>query len=318
MSEPFPASERTVPCDLCDGTRFELLSDRDRGGGPLRSCVCCTCGLVSHETIPSAAELNDYYERKYRSEYHGELVPSSRRVLREWKRAEPLARLLGQHLRPGSRVFEVGAGIGCLVKQLQLAGYDASGIEPGRGFQRFSREHLRAPVIYGFLHDVPTEARFDAVLLVHVLEHFRSPATALRQVRGLLRPGGTLYIEVPDFGAPHAAPGKLFHTAHIYNFTRDTLTMLVNRCGFVVDRLFSETDEKCVRMLVRPADNVAVQIDPDSHARTLAAFTRYNAWTYHLRRQYFEQRLRSFAWQTTARPWARLRVARILARCAAA
>lgn len=280
--------------------------------------MCRSCGLVSHETIPSAAELNAYYEQKYRHEYHGELVPSARRVLREWKRAEPLARRLRRHLQPGASVFEVGAGIGCLVKQLQMAGYQAAGIEPGRGFQRYSQEQLRAPVSYGFLHDVPAESQFDAVLLVHVLEHFRSPAAALHQVRQLLRPGGVLYVEVPDFGAPHAAPARLFHTAHIYNFTHDTLTMLVSRCGFAVEHVFQTVDEKCVRLLVRRTESPAFHVHPDSYARTVAAYTRYNGLTYHLRPQYVGQRLRNLAWQAAARPWARLRVSRLLARCAAA
>jgi len=40
---------------------------------------------------------------------------------------------------------------------------------------------------------------FDAVLLISVLEHLREPLAALVAVRGLLRPGGVLLINVPTW-----------------------------------------------------------------------------------------------------------------------
>ncbi|MEZ6087394.1 MAG: hypothetical protein R3C05_05070 [Pirellulaceae bacterium] len=43
-----------------------------------------------------------------------------------------------------------------------------------------------------------------------------------------MRPDGKLYIEVPNFGMPHAAPDRVFHYGHIYNFTEISL----QRCPF--------------------------------------------------------------------------------------
>jgi hypothetical protein len=41
-------------------------------------------------------------------------------------------------MRPGDRVFDIGAGLGLNVKQFELAGYDACGIEPGISFQSYA------------------------------------------------------------------------------------------------------------------------------------------------------------------------------------
>jgi 2-polyprenyl-3-methyl-5-hydroxy-6-metoxy-1,4-benzoquinol methylase len=39
---------------------------------------------------------------------------------------------------------------------------------------------------------------FDAIILSHVLEHLRDPAEILRRFCGLLRPGGSVLIAVPN------------------------------------------------------------------------------------------------------------------------
>jgi len=120
-------------CDLCGGTAFELLAERDRLNQPLDTVVCTECGLVSHSQIPTRDELLRYYESKYRRDYHGEYAPAPFRVVREWKRGKLLLDDLRPHIPSHAKVFEVGCGIGCTVMQFALAGYAASGIEPGEG-----------------------------------------------------------------------------------------------------------------------------------------------------------------------------------------
>jgi hypothetical protein len=90
--------------------------------------------LISHETLPSDAELDAYYARQYRSDYHGEFHPSPHRVLRAWSVGRSILQRLRPFLREGDRVLEIGAGIGCTVKAFDVAGFDAEGIEPHLGF----------------------------------------------------------------------------------------------------------------------------------------------------------------------------------------
>jgi 2-polyprenyl-3-methyl-5-hydroxy-6-metoxy-1,4-benzoquinol methylase len=136
--------------------------------------------------------LDAYYSAQYRRDYHGEVSPSAHRVMRAWHCARWLIRLLRPYLPPSGRVCEIGAGIGCTVKALEWAGYQASGIEPGLGFHRFAQHSLRADVTRRSLAQLPPVPCYDLVLLVHVIEHFNSPRRALQQIRQLLRPGGHL------------------------------------------------------------------------------------------------------------------------------
>ena len=282
-------------CELCDGQRFETVSRRDRRGQELLTCVCTRCGLVAHQNIPTEDELNAFYATRYRHEYHGETSPSARRVMRAWRNGLRIHRQLAPWLEPGERVFEVGAGIGCTVKVFDLAGHPAAGIEPNHGFQQYSRERLHAAVDDAYLFDLPPRPAHDLVLLVHVIEHFRSPREALVYLHRLIRPSGRLYVECPNLGAPFTTRSKLFHFAHIHNFTPATLETLARRCGFEVEHWFSRPRDPNLQVLLRSVESGRLEVVPDSYRQTIDALNRYNALTYPLRWGYLWPRLTKLA-----------------------
>lgn len=284
-------SARAARCELCQGGQFESISHLDRLGQPLETVVCCRCGLVSHAQIPDEDSLRRYYSERYRADYNSERTPSDYRVLREWRRGQQLLKKLRVHLPQGGRVFEVGSGIGCTVKQFELAGYDARGVEPGKGFYNFSRERLRASVQLGVLEDIPAHRSEDLVMLVHVLEHLPHPRQALQRIHGLLKPGGLLYVEVPNFGLPHAAPGRIFHFAHIYNFTQTTLTGLGLSAGFETVEAFPTTCGKNLTMLFRATESSpAYEVDSTGYASAVASVHRHQGVGYYLRAGYLIER----------------------------
>jgi 2-polyprenyl-3-methyl-5-hydroxy-6-metoxy-1,4-benzoquinol methylase len=218
-------------------------------------------------------------------------------------------------LAPRSRVLEIGSGIGCNVMNFALAGFDASGVEPGAGFSAFSREKMQAQVQSCTLEDLPASGDYDVVLLVHVLEHLPHPTRALRQIAGLLRPQGKLYVEVPNFGLPHAAPGKQFHYAHIYNFTIQTLQMLTAKTGFRVERTISRPHERVLGLLLTKTDAPRIAIDTTSYAHTLRAAGKYSRWSYYLRSRYLIERVGIGLTRLSERYMAQRQMQGILDRC---
>lgn len=283
-------------CDLCGNCRFEIISSHDRRGEELSTEMCLTCGLVSHRHIPSDEELNNFYTHEYRKLYHGETTPCARRVMRAWKNGERVASRLTPYLPRKAKVLEVGAGIGCTVKALERRGFVASGIEPNQGFQRFAASELGAAVYAASLSQLTPEIQHDVVLLVHVIEHLRSPREALLHLRECLRPGGLLYVECPNLAAPFALPGRMFHFAHIYNFTPRTLARLAEQCGFLVDRrLHDGTNLGLLLRRVEQAPETRAFADPDAVNEVRDALGRYNWLTYHLRWKYLRHRFATLA-----------------------
>jgi SAM-dependent methyltransferase len=302
-------------CDLCGQRNFEILSRTARRGQPLVTEVCRSCGLVAHQQIPTEAELAKFYATEYRREYHGEITPSPRRVMRAWRNGQRIYRQIAPFLTPRSRVLEVGAGIGCTVKAFEQQGHAASGIEPSDGFQAYSREQLRADVSKAYLFDLPPQPVNDLVLLVHVIEHFRSPRTALERLHKLIRPDGLLYVECPNLGAI-ATRGNTFHFAHIHNFTPGTLATMARRTGFEVERWFSQPHSPILQVLLRRVERPNLTIPVDSYQQTLAAYHRYSFWSYYLRPNYLAARLVEVADKSWERLVAPSYVRRLLAQCA--
>jgi 2-polyprenyl-3-methyl-5-hydroxy-6-metoxy-1,4-benzoquinol methylase len=312
-----PESSTAKRCDLCDGRDFELIATLDRRADPLNTVVCKTCGLVAHARIPTDAELDRYYADEYRHDYHGEFSPSDRRVCRAWNNGQRLLKQLAPHVERGANVFEIGAGIGCNVKSFELAGHQAAGIEPGVGFQQYAERKLLADIKCARLFDLPNGPRHDLVLLIHVIEHFNSPRKALEHIHTLLLPGGKLYVECPNLAAPFARQSRLFHFAHIHNFTPATLGMMAVRCGFHVERQFSTHDDPNLPMLLTRVDRGRRVIDPKSYEQTRFALTRYNNFTYHVRWNYVWPRVRKLASYLGEHVSAGRQVRALLAKCRA-
>ncbi len=277
--------------------------------------MCRRCSLVSHQHVPSDAELTDYYATHYRRDYHGKETPAPHRILRAWEGGSWLLEQLLPHVAHGSHVCEIGAGIGCTVKQFELAGFRAEGIEPGREFHAFARQGLHANIQCASLDDLRPEPRYDFVLLVHVIEHFNSPRRALRQIRELLRPGGRLYVECPNMSAPHAAPHRLFHFAHIYNFTCETLSWLAETSGYRIRaRLASDTHPN-LRLLLERTEEPLPEPAFSGHAQALRAWQRQSAWRYYARPRYWTQRIGRDIRFVSQHIAAEQRVNQILKRC---
>jgi SAM-dependent methyltransferase len=154
--------------------------------------------------------------------------------------ARPRAKLVMSLLggRPG-RALDVGCGKGLLLAQLRDAGWKVEGTELSEVSSRFARS-LGVNVFQGPVQEAPVPAEsFDVVTLFHVLEHLTDPKGALAHICRLLRPGGSLVVEVPNIGSWYARLfGDLwFHydvPRHLYHFNRVTLRRMLVESGFDV------------------------------------------------------------------------------------
>lgn len=302
-------------CDLCDGRDFEAIADRDRQGNPLATVVCRGCGLVSHADVPSEEELERYYSDRYRAEYQGDVTPSPRRIVRAWEVAQHRFSQVSAALHAGDRIFEVGAGIGCNLKVFELAGYDATGIEPAAGFQEFSRSKLRAKVSRASLFDVPPVPQYDFVLLLHVIEHFRSPRAALEHIRQMLRPGGRLLIECPSLCCRHADRSQLFHFAHIHNFTWSTLVSLAERCGLQLDRRLEVPESPTLRGTFVKVDSCRSVEAVGGYDETMRVLRTFHQPAYRLKTGYWRVRAAKISGYVHEWTVSRRLVREILERC---
>ncbi len=85
------------------------------------------------------------------------------------------------------------------------------------------------PTIYGDAHALPfSNARFETVLLLDVLEHLQAPEVCMKEIGRVLENGGNLFLKVPFLYPIHDAP------VDFHRWTRFGLFELAQRHGFEV------------------------------------------------------------------------------------
>jgi len=176
---------------------------------------------------------------------------------------------------PGSTVLDVGSGTGAVARALAARGCHVWGIDIDSDATRFTE-----PWCDGFLlGDVETadldaflgSHRFDAILLLDVLEHLRDPALAIRRLLPFLAPRGKITLSVTHVahaamrlqllaGASPSSRGLSDHSL-LYGFDRSSLGDLLRHAGLrVLDearivRSLEET-ETAVELAVFPREAI--------------------------------------------------------------
>ena len=221
-------------CTLCGTSASEPLESRDRHGAPLAIVICKGCGVVRNDPIPTADELELFYAKQYRSEYKRTRQPRLRHAARYLPAVSRHIVDCWKHYQKANRILDIGSGSGEFLYLMKSLGKSVRGIEPSHDYSAFCRDCLGLDVTTGSLASFPADAAFDHIRLCHVVEHLRDPLASLRAAAGLLAPGGTIYVEVPDFDkyCRTKSPGSMFHYGHIYNFDHETFEFMAAAAGF--------------------------------------------------------------------------------------
>jgi 2-polyprenyl-3-methyl-5-hydroxy-6-metoxy-1,4-benzoquinol methylase len=141
---------------------------------------------------------------------------------------------------PGARLLDVGCGNGRFLMTAQTLGWEAWGIDPDREAVAAARAVGLRVEHGGFPKTGMPDQSFDAVTMSHVIEHLHDPVGALREVRRLLKPGGTVWIATPNLDSL----GSRFYgrnwrglepPRHLVLFTAGSLRLACSRLGFSLE-----------------------------------------------------------------------------------
>jgi SAM-dependent methyltransferase len=144
---------------------------------------------------------------------------------------------------PGNRLLEVGCGTGEFLREARRHGHSVTGVD----LSQAALDHIKAldpdmDIRRSYLHEAGFEPReFDAVVAFHVIEHVPDVGEFLGQVREILKPGGLVYIRVPNFESWYRRVlGRNWwglSPEHVWHFSARGLDDVVRRSGFdVIER----------------------------------------------------------------------------------
>ena len=214
--------------------------------------------------MTSKERLSRHYDRKYNFEATGNVTETVKPARYPRNRYEAFLKFFPSRFRGGD-ICEIGAGSGLLPQSLLQMGvafdsYTITEFSTSRldGMQR-NLSDPRIRVIHLDADDFDPEAlpRFDAVVMIALIEHLVDPLGAMQRVRRLLKPGGFVYIDTPNIAkftrrvrlllgyfpstasydeGLHTFDGKpvdLYDEGHVHYFTYRALSkMVLEYCGF--------------------------------------------------------------------------------------
>jgi len=198
---------------------------RDRITGEVFEVEECLACALSRTRVPEDFDAGKYYPPMYYGLKNKRFVGAVETAIRMFRhrRARQLQRWSG--LETG-RVLDIGCGRGLMLAKLKENGWTAVGTESSSAASEYGRDVLGLDIkIAAELADCGFEDNaFDAVALWHVLEHQARPFEFLTEVRRILKPGGVLIAEVPNFGSWQAGmnKGRWIYTEvprHLFHFS---------------------------------------------------------------------------------------------------
>lgn len=248
-SSLFPEARRLAHCPACGGDRLRpfrrSVDFHYQIPGEFDTERCEGCGLVLVSPMPTVSDLG----RLYPDDYYSYQTPT---LPKRWKRL--IKRLVGldrqtmvpRFPHPGT-MLDVGCGAGQYLLEMRARGWTVYGSELNRGGAA-AGARAGLDIRAGELTQAGFEAQsFDFVRLNHSFEHIPNPASVLQEAHRLLKPDGRLFIGVPNVdGLMARVFGRYWWFAglpvHTYGYTPDSLTKILARHGFRVERLRYHSD----------------------------------------------------------------------------
>lgn len=207
------------------------LHTRDRFEGQPGSfdyVRCASCGLIQLEEIPP--DLASLY-MNYR-------VHGSQSAIYNALRRVTIGHAYVSSRGDDRALLDFGCGSGWYLQQMSQLGWRATGFEFSAEHADQVAHHTGLPVLSGEASLEERVGQFDLVTMNFVFEHLAEPHQTLDLVARTLKPGGQLYISVPNIESREASlfKDRWFHLdppRHLTFFTKRLLREMFEARGLV-------------------------------------------------------------------------------------
>jgi 2-polyprenyl-3-methyl-5-hydroxy-6-metoxy-1,4-benzoquinol methylase len=201
--EPLQAADGIIwraedrSCPICDSRVHKKIGARggraQRDGKGVEAAVvrCLNCDLLY--TQPVLLPESNPYAKESADEYFRLQNPQTKIATGEWL-ADTAEKILGNK----GRMLELGCGRGELLAGAARRDWSVCGVEMTEEFADIASER-DIEIEYSSIEKcLSLQGTYDVILLAAILEHLYEPVKTLRRVREALRPGGLVFIDVPN------------------------------------------------------------------------------------------------------------------------
>lgn len=207
------------------------------------SIACCQdCSLRFTQDVPDATAIAPYYKAasyiSHTDTQEGLISKLYHRVrtitLRKKKKL-----VVAQTGKATGIMLDVGCGTGAFLHAMKDSGWGVEGLEPDAEASAIALRkygiHTKHPsALFSLL-----EGSYDAITLWHVLEHVHDLQAYCAQLKKLLKPGGVLFVAVPNYTSYDAVKYNEHWAAydvprHLYHFSPAAMKQLMQQHGLSI------------------------------------------------------------------------------------
>ncbi|MEO7658082.1 MAG: class I SAM-dependent methyltransferase [Pyrinomonadaceae bacterium] len=204
---------------------------------------CKSCSLIFANPMPiPSAGLGQHYDVDADEYFQGH---------DKQKKLDGAADLIMQAedlLGRKAKLLDVGVGRGEILITAKERGWDVAGVEPSETFADYAEKRIGASIWRQPIEDAEIpDQEFDVVILAAVLEHLYNPNEVMAKIARVLKPGGLLYLDVPNETGLFFRVGNFYHKLrrtgwcvnlsptfapfHIFGFSPKSLRSLLKKHG---------------------------------------------------------------------------------------
>jgi 2-polyprenyl-3-methyl-5-hydroxy-6-metoxy-1,4-benzoquinol methylase len=235
-------------CPVCGHNKFETrlsVKDYTVSNEIFDIVECPQCSLRFTQQVPDETQIGRYYQseeyishtdskkglfNKVYQLVRGVALGSKRQLVEKYATAQ------------GKKMLDYGCGTGAFLQEMKQHGWTVTGIEPDPGAAQKAMELTSSDVKDPSLLDSIEPSSFDAITLWHVLEHVHTLNETLDKLKQALKPGGFIFIAVPNYTS-HDASFYQQHWAaydvprHLYHFSPSAMKTLIAGHGLTMKNI---------------------------------------------------------------------------------
>ncbi len=186
---------------------------------------CTNCGLGSTKNL-----------KPQTGEYHRDEVYIHEQDLFEniFKRR---IRAIEKYRSSPGKVLEIGSSTGLMLSVFKDRGWEVLGIEMSKLSAKFAQDKGIDTIVGTFEKSRIESGSIDVAILNHTMEHLEDPVQVISKIYRILKPGGLLLIDVPNFGSLSARYQQmnwslLLPNEHLWHFTKESFENIFKQTGF--------------------------------------------------------------------------------------
>lgn len=239
INKEFKKYEVVEKCDLCGSKNIKEYFK------PGNIVMCVDCSFLFVSPRPSMDDIHNSYSDE--GFYDGWIRESEGR-LKMWQKRY---KRIKKYVNSSSSILDYSTGIGTFMHLAKLDGQNIFGTELSASAKKICAEQYRIELFdTDYFFKSKYHNYFDVVTAWHVVEHVVSPRTLAEEFFKLLRPGGWLFVAVPNAqekkliklfskqDMKHNYPKlKVGNEIHLSQFNNDTITRLLKTIGFSIVKI---------------------------------------------------------------------------------